>query len=249
MKIIEAQDYGDLSLKAAQYVIAKVKEKSNIVLGLATGSTPEGTYKEIIRDFNDHHTSYRYVRSVNLDEYVGLSKDHPNSYHTYMFENLFRHLDLPEDQRFLPDGNAEDLEDECRRYDRLIQSLGGVDLQLLGIGQNGHIGFNEPGTTFDQRTHTVALTRSTRKANARFFNSINEVPAHALTMGIRSILDSKEILLLASGKSKAEAIDRLLRNQKIDQDFPASSLHKHSNVIIIADRDALSIADDNERRA
>lgn len=249
MKVISAENYHDLSQKAAQFIIDKVQTNPQTVLGLATGSTPKGTYEEMIKDFNEEKTTYQKVSSVNLDEYVGLPKENPNSYHTYMTDNLFRFLDIPNDKRFIPNGVCEDLHTECQRYDRLIADLGGIDLQLLGIGENGHIGFNEPGTPFSVRTHAVELTRSTRKANARFFENINEVPTLALTMGIRSILDSKEILLLVSGKNKAEAVERLLNNKTIDEDFPASSLHKHDHVTMIADQDALSVAYDNERRA
>ncbi|MBM7646551.1 glucosamine-6-phosphate deaminase [Scopulibacillus daqui] len=249
MKIIQAENYKDLSEKAAKFIIDYVRNKPDLVLGLATGGTPEGTYEYMVDDFKKNKTTYKDVKSVNLDEYVGLSPENPNSYHAYMYNHLFKHIDIPENQRNIPNGAADDLEAECKRYDQLIASLGGVDLQLLGIGHNGHIGFNEPGTSFEKRTHLVELTRSTRRANARFFNTIDEVPTHALTMGIKAIMESKHILLIASGKGKAEAMRRLICEENISEDFPASSLQDHSHVTIIADKEALSLAYNYERRA
>ncbi|MFC7393401.1 glucosamine-6-phosphate deaminase [Scopulibacillus cellulosilyticus] len=249
MNIIPAENYNDLSQKAAKFIIEFVQSKPDAVLGLATGGTPEGTYKYMVEDFNHNKTSYQNVRTVNLDEYVGLPVENPNSYHAYMYNHLFKHIDVPEGGCHIPNGMAEDLDAECKRYDQLISSLGGVDLQLLGIGHNGHIGFNEPGTSFEKRTHTVELTRTTRRANARYFDSLDEVPTHALTMGIKAIMESRQILLIASGKDKAEAMRRLIKEENISEDFPASSLQAHSHVTIIADREALSLAYNYERRA
>jgi glucosamine-6-phosphate deaminase len=232
------EDGEELSQRAAALIIEKVKQKPNAVLGLATGSTPKGTYKELIRDHQLNGTSYARVKTINLDEYVGLPADHPNSYHYFMRTNLFDHLDFSEGNHFIPEGLAKDLDAACQDYEERIHS-NPIDLQLLGIGQNGHIGFNEPGTPFNSTTHRVQLTRSTRKANARFFDHFNEVPKEAITMGISSILQSKEIILLASGSNKAEAIYRLLKGP-ITEAFPASALNKHDKVTIIADREALS---------
>ncbi|MDX8365974.1 glucosamine-6-phosphate deaminase [Cytobacillus sp. IB215665] len=241
MNIIEAKDYQDLSIKAAQYIIKNVRHNPNLVLGLATGSTPKGTYEQMIKDFQQNNTSYQYVKTINLDEYVGLAKDDLNSYSTFMNEHLFNHIDIPHSQTYIPNGMAKDLHNECAQYDRLIHSLGGVDLQLLGIGHNGHIGFNEPNTSFKTRTHIVKLASSTRNANERFFQDINEVPNYAITMGIQTILESKEILLLVSGKGKAKAVQKLLVEKNRCEQFPASSLYAHPHVTIIADKAALSL--------
>ena len=168
----------------------------HITLGLATGSSPKGAYDYLIHDHVSNGTTFREVKTVNLDEYIGVPANNPTSYDYFMRENLFNHIDSNDDHTHIPNGIAADLEQECLRYEELIKELGGVDLQLLGIGQNGHIGFNEPGTPFSSRTHIVTLEQDTREANSRFFNSIDEVPTHAITMGIASILESKEILLL-----------------------------------------------------
>jgi glucosamine-6-phosphate deaminase len=249
IKVIEADNYLELSEKAAAFVIRRINHNPGLVLGLATGSTPIGTYKEITAAVKENKVSFQHVKTVNLDEYIGLKKTHPNSYHTYMNEKLFNGIDLPKDQRFIPNGLSQNLKDECRRYDQVIQSLGGIDLQLLGIGRNGHIGFNEPGTSFETRTHIVELTVSTQKANARFFDSRDEVPSQAITMGIQSIMESGEILLLASGKKKAKAVAKLLKNKNAELDFPASVLNTHQNVTMIADCDALSLVEDMKREA
>lgn len=238
MRWIEVNTYEELSEKASEMIINAVKNNPNLKLGLATGSTPIGTYQRMIEDHVKNGTSYENVITVNLDEYVGLPKNHPESYRCFMDRQLFDHINIKRENTHIPDGNAEDLEAECRRYEAIIDSLGGLDFQLLGIGQNGHIGFNEPGTPFDSVTHVVELTENTRQANARFFNSIDEVPRKAITMGIKSILKSKEILLLISGKQKAEALHRLMHGD-ISEDFPASALKKHPNVTVIYDKAAL----------
>jgi glucosamine-6-phosphate deaminase len=238
MKLIRTENYTEMSVEAGKIIIEKIRSNPRITLGLATGSTPKGVYDYLINDHKTNGTPYNQVKSVNLDEYIGLPINDHNSYHYFMRQNLFNHLDISENHTHLPNGAASDLEHECLRYEQLIQDLGGIDLQLLGIGQNGHIGFNEPGTSFAARTHIVTLAENTREANSRFFNSYEEVPTHALTMGIASILDSKEILLLASGDGKAEALSRLF-NGEISEDFPASALKHHQNVTVIADKAAL----------
>jgi glucosamine-6-phosphate deaminase len=241
MKIIQAKDYRDLGQKASTIIINLVRQNPRAVLGLATGSTPKTTYKDLINDHHNNGTTYCDIQTVNLDEYVGLAKNDPNSYHYFMDEQLFRHIDIQSENTFIPNGSAADIEKECSRYDQLIKSIGGVDLQLLGIGRNGHIGFNEPGTSFDEKTHVVKLAEDTRIANARFFNDdIDAVPKQAITMGIQNILESKSILLLASGKGKAKALARLLNDRDVSESFPASSLHLHPNVTLIADEEALS---------
>ena len=240
MKIIEVENYDKMSQFAANLIIQKVNDHPDAVLGLATGSTPTGTYRELIKDYKSHGTSYKEVKTINLDEYVGLPYENKNSYHYFMKEQLFSHLNFNEENHFIPDGLASDLDVACQSYNQLIKDHP-IDLQILGIGENGHIGFNEPGTSFDSQTHIVELTHSTRKANARFFDHIKEVPTHAITMGISSILQSREILLLASGTKKAEAISRLLK-ETVSEGFPASALTQHDHVTIIADQEALSLA-------
>jgi glucosamine-6-phosphate deaminase len=248
VRILAADNYDDMSGKAAAIIISKVRHASRTVLGLATGGTPKATYEKLVQDHQKHYTSYQNVASFNLDEYVGLHSDDKNSYHYYMETHLFRGIDIPKDRCYLPDGLAEDIYAECRQYDELIDRFGGVDLQLLGIGENGHIGFNEPGTSFTSMTHVVDIEESTRHANARFFNDVSEVPTQAITMGIHNILQSREIVLLASGSSKAEAIARLF-NEGIHPDFPASVLKNHRHVTVIADQDALSGVTMGEERA
>ncbi|MFC9600782.1 glucosamine-6-phosphate deaminase [Peribacillus butanolivorans] len=239
MNIIKVQDYKEMSQSAANIVIRKVKENSKIKLGLATGGTPKGTYDALIEDHMQNNTSYENVTSFNLDEYIGLDSNDPNSYHYYMDQSLFAHININKEQTYLPNGTADNLDKECTRFDKMIETLGGIDLQILGIGQNGHIGFNEPGTSFSSGTHVIALEESTRQANARYFDSIDEVPTHAITMGIATIMKSKEILLLISGEEKAETLKKLIHGE-ITEEFPASILKKHNNVTIIADQKALS---------
>ena len=239
MKLIQVQNYQEMSQKAAEIVIEKIKENPQIKLGLATGGTPEGFYNRLIEDHKENHTSYKQVKSFNLDEYIGLSSTNPNSYHYYMAETLFNHIDIDPENTSVPNGTAEDIQEECKHYEETINQLGGIDLQILGIGQNGHIGFNEPGTSFASETHVVALEESTIEANARYFDSIDEVPTQAVTMGIASIMKSKEIVLLVSGIAKSEALNQLLEGE-ITEEFPASVLKKHQNVTIIADQEALS---------
>ncbi|CAM3480487.1 glucosamine-6-phosphate deaminase [Aeromicrobium ponti] len=243
MKIIRTAHYEDLSHKAAQLMIEKIRSNPDMTLGLATGSTPKGVYAELIKDHLENGTSYEKITTINLDEYIGLPSSDPNSYRYFMNSELFNHLNIPLENTNLPNGTADDINQECMRYEQLIKDLVDIDLQLLGIGRNGHIGFNEPGTSFKSRTHVVKLAESTRKANARFFESTDEVPTHAITMGIASILDSREIVLLASGTAKAEAIRRLV-NGEPDEQFPASALKLHPNVTIIADEEALRLVQD-----
>lgn len=238
MKVIEVADYSELSKVAANIIINSVRTSNSITLGLATGGTMLGVYEMLIKDFRKNQTSYQHVYTFNLDEYVGLGSNHPNSYHYYMREKLFNHIDIPEDHIFIPDGTAEDLEYECYKYESEIQKMGGIDLQILGIGSNGHIGFNEPLTPFQSMTHVVQLASSTRIRNSRYFSDMSHVPTHAITMGIASIMQSKQIVLLASGIEKAEIMEKLFYG-KVDESIPASILKKHFNVTILADYDAL----------
>ena len=239
MKIIEVKDYQQMSQKAAEFIVEKVRKNPEIHLGLATGGTPIGTYTNLIADHRENGTSYRKVISFNLDEYIGLSGNNRNSYRYYMDSQLFNHIDIKKSNTYIPHGNAFDTKKECLLYEQLIEEVGGVDLQILGIGSNGHIGFNEPGSSFESTTHIVHLEASTIKANARFFDRLEEVPTKAITMGISTIMKSKEILLLVSGKSKKVALRRLLQGE-ITENFPASVLKKHPCVTIIADKAAIA---------
>ncbi|WHY68190.1 glucosamine-6-phosphate deaminase [Neobacillus sp. SuZ13] len=239
MKIIEVKDYQQMSNKAAEYIIKKVIQNPSIKLGLATGGTPIGTYKCLIDDYHKNGTTYQKVTTFNLDEYIGLSGENKNSYRYFMNNQLFNYIDINKAKTNIPSGIASDFQEECHRYEDLINQHGGVDLQILGIGSNGHIGFNEPGTPFASKTHIVELASSTIEANARFFNKIEEVPTKAITMGISTIMDSKEILLLVSGEKKREALFRLL-NGEISESFPASVLKNHPCVTIIADKAAIA---------
>jgi glucosamine-6-phosphate deaminase len=238
MNIIRVSNYDEMSNRAGELITAKVRANPTITLGLATGSTPCGVYEFMIKDHISNGTSYKKVKTVNLDEYVGLSHSDPNSYYYLMQKNLFQQIDSVESNTYLPNGDFKDSQMECERYENLIKTLGGIDLQILGIGENGHIGFNEPGTPFDSRTHVVTLAKSTREANSRFFESVTNVPKQAITMGIATILESKEILFLASGEKKAPAIYHLLTSD-ISENFPASVLKNHPNVTLIADENAL----------
>jgi glucosamine-6-phosphate deaminase len=240
VKLIQTLNYAELSQQAAAQVISRLKGNPALNLGLATGSTPTGLYQELIKDHQLTGTSYQQVNTFNLDEYIGVPKKDHHSYHYFMCEKLFEHIDIPLDQTHIPDGTAKDFAKECTRYEQFIREHGGIDLQVLGIGQNGHIGFNEPGTSFDSRTHLIDLAESTRKANSRFFASLDDVPRQAITMGIATIMDSREIFLLVSGIAKAEALARLMKGE-VSEEFPASVLKKHPNVTIFADKEAAAM--------
>ncbi|MEH6955833.1 glucosamine-6-phosphate deaminase [Neobacillus drentensis] len=239
MRVIEVKDYQQMSNRAAEYIIQKVVQNPSIKLGLATGGTPMGTYKSLIEDHQKNGTSYQQVTTFNLDEYIGLSGNNKNSYRYFMNDQLFNHININKAKTNIPSGIAADFQEECHRYENLIARHGGVDLQILGIGANGHIGFNEPGTSFRSTTHIVNLADSTIQANARFFSRIEEVPTQAITMGISTIFKSKEILLLVSGEQKKDALFRLL-NGEINESFPASVLKNHPYVTIIADKVAIA---------
>ncbi len=231
MKIIEAKDYKELSRKVANIISAQVILKPNCVLGLATGSTPIGTYKQLIEWYEKGDIDFSKVTSVNLDEYCGLETSNEQSYRYFMNHNLFDHVNIDIKNTNVPNGLAADAEAECKRYDQLIEDLGGVDLQILGIGHNGHIGFNEPDTTFEKGTHVVELDETTIKANARFFESIDEVPKKAITMGIRSIMSAKKIILVANGPDKKEIIDKAIYGP-ITPEVPASVLQLHPDLTV-----------------
>lgn len=238
MKIISVKNYEELSREAAKIVIDLVRAKPNATLGLATGSSPVGLYKELIKAYSAKEISFNSITTYNLDEYCNLDKHHSQSYYTFMHENLFNHVDIQEGNVFIPEGNGEDLEMLCKEYnDKLANAE--IDVQILGIGGNGHIGFNEPGTSFDQETFIVELTEQTREDNKRFFNHIDEVPRYAITMGIKNIVAAKKIILIASGVGKSDAIHRLV-NGPLTEDFPASILQNHPDVVVIIDEAAAS---------
>lgn len=238
MKIISAADYQDMSRKAANIIAAQVTLKPDSVLGLATGSTPVGMYKELVRRHQAGDLDFSRVKSVNLDEYAGLAPTHDQSYRYFMQLNLFDHINIDPKNTHVPNGLAEDRTAECRRYDRVIRELGGADIQVLGMGHNGHIAFNEPGDVFVPETHLVALAESTIQANARFFASADEVPRQAMTMGIGGIMSARHILLLVSGGEKAETLKKALTGP-VDPHIPASVLRLHPQVTLVADQAAL----------
>ena len=234
MKIIIVDNYEQASLEAFKVMKEVVANKPNAVLGLATGSTPLGLYKNMIEDHKTNGTSYKDVTTFNLDEYVGLPRDHKESYYTFMHTNLFSGLDIKEENVHLPYGNTKE---DCDAYEKAMEDYQ-VDIQLLGIGGNGHIGFNEPGTPFEQTTHIVELQERTRVDNARFFdNDINQVPTHAITMGIATIMKAKKVLLVATGLNKKDAIRELVLGQPT-VDCPATALQNHPDVVVIVDRGA-----------
>lgn len=231
MRIIKASNYNEMSRCAANIIAAQITLKPDSVLGLATGSTPIGTYKLLVKGYQQGNLDFSKVKSVNLDEYCGLDGSHDQSYRYFMNTNLFNHVNIDMANTNVPNGIATDLEQECKRYDRLIEELGGVDLQLLGIGHNGHIGFNEPNEFFDKTTHVVDLKQSTIDANSRFFEKIEDVPKRAITMGIKSIMSAKKVLLVA-GADKKDIIERALFGP-ITPQVPASVLQFHNDLIVV----------------
>ena len=239
MKIFREKDYDTMSRRAAQVIAAEIAHNPACVLGLATGSTPEGAYKYLVDWYKKGCLSFQEVLTVNLDEYVGLSPDHDQSYRYFMRSNLFDHVDIAPENTRVPDGLAADTTAFCAEYDAYIRSLGYVDLQLLGIGRNGHIGFNEPGDCFVKETHVVDLAESTIDANSRFFATRDDVPKQAISMGIGAIMGAKKVLLCASGEEKADAIYNSVRGP-ITPKCPGSILQLHPNVVLVADEAALS---------
>ena len=236
MIIIITKDYVGLSVRAAKVMLEVVKENPYAVLGLATGTTPLGLYAHMIADHEKYGTSYAHIRTVNLDEYKGLPKTHEQSYAYFMRKNLFDGLDIDPENTNIENGMAEDEEKECTRYDALLGRLP-RDIQLLGLGSNGHIAFNEPGTPFDSGTHVVTLAESTVRDNARLFAGIDEVPRKAFTMGIRQIMQARRVLILASGANKADAVFCMAKGP-VTEDVPASVLRLHPDCTLIVDRAA-----------
>lgn len=240
MRFIVTKDYNDMSRKAANIISAQIITKPNCVLGLATGSTPVGTYKQLVEWYNKDDLDFSEVSTVNLDEYKGLDHDNDQSYYYFMMNNLFKHVNIDLSKTHVPNGTEPDPEKACADYEKIVNEYGGADLQLLGLGHNGHIGFNEPADDFPKVTHCVDLTESTIKANARFFEKIEDVPTQAYTMGIGTIFKAKRILLIASGKDKAEIVKKAFCGP-IDPRVPASILQLHPDVTIVLDEDAASL--------
>ena len=232
MRYIEVENYEQLSKVAGNIIAAQIILKPNSVLGLATGSSPVGAYKELIKKYQDGELDFSAVTSVNLDEYIGLDGDNDQSYRYFMNTNLFNHVNIDKAKTYVPSGIAEDVEKECKDYDDNIARLGGIDLQLLGIGLDGHIGFNEPDEFFTKETHKVTLDESTIEANARFFESIDDVPRAAVTLGMGGIMGAKKVLLIANGESKKEIIEKAFFGP-IDPKVPASILQLHSDLTVI----------------
>ena len=239
MKIYRAKDYNDMSRKAANIISAQIITKPDCVLGLATGSTPIGAYRQLVEWYNKGDLDFSEVTTINLDEYRGLSKDNEQSYYYFMNKNLFELVNIDKSRTFLPDGMEPDSRIACEKYNDIIHSVGGVDLQLLGLGHNGHIGFNEPGIAFETETHCVTLSERTIKANMRFFISENDVPRQAYTMGIKTIMSAHKILVVVSGEDKAEIV-RTAFYGPVTPQVPASILQLHNHVILVADEAALS---------
>ncbi len=242
MNIIISNDYDELSLEAANLVAEIVKQNAYPVLGLATGSTPEGMYKILVEMYRNKKIDFRNVVSFNLDEYIGISSGHPQSYYHYMFSRFYSHVNINPDNIHIPNCQGNDCQVICKMYDEAINAAGGIDIQVLGIGSNGHIGFNEPSEKLYVNTHVTDLAEETIKDNSRFFGKMKDVPRQAITMGVGAILKAKKVVLLAYGSNKANAI-RTAFNGEITTSVPASFLQLHSDLTLIADRDAVSLLD------
>ena len=241
MKVIVAKDYDSVSETAAKIIAKTIIEKPDAVLGLPTGTSPIGTYKKLIEYYKAGLLSFAKVNTVNLDEYVGLSHSHEQSYHYFMNDNLFSHIDIPKKNARVPDGTGDNLDKNCKDYDAILEKYP-RDLQLLGIGGNGHIGFNEPNTPFDSKTHIVTLTEKTKKDNSRLFKEGEKVPEKAITMGISEICQAKKIVLVANGKNKADAVYDMISG-RVSENCPASILQLHPDVVIVLDKEAAAKLD------
>ncbi len=240
MKIILVKDYEEMSYLGSLRIAKEILENPNAVLGLATGSSPLGIYRRLIEMYKNEILDFSKITTINLDEYVGLDQQHQQSYRWFMNNYLFNHINIDINNTYLPNGMAKDLEEEGIKYDQQIEQLGGIDLQLLGIGTNGHIAFNEPAPELLVGTHVAKLSKSTIEANSRFFNNIEEVPTTALTMGLGQIMRAKQVLLIASGEQKAEALGGLLSG-KITTENPATMLQLHRDATVIADEEAYKL--------
>ena len=239
MKVIVVKDYEEMSQKCAEIFIKQLQAKPDSVLGLATGGSPVGTYELLVKAYKEGVIDFKQVKTYNLDEYCNISILHPQSYYYFMHDNLFNHVDIVEDNVHLPSTKGEKLDEQCEAYNKMLHEVT-IDIQLLGIGSNGHIAFNEPGTPFELETHIVKLTDKTRQDNKRFFNSIDEVPTHAMTMGIKNIMQAKSIVMLISGANKADAVKKLLTGP-VTESFPSSALNNHPDVTVIIDEAAYAL--------
>jgi len=240
MRVSVEKNYDQMSKRAAQMIAETIVSKPDAVLGLATGGTPEGCYAELVSMRKKEGLDFSRLTTFNLDEYLGLPPTHQQSYHWYMDERLFSHINIDKNRTYVPDGLAPTPREFCESYEQLIRSSGGIDLQVLGIGGNGHIGFNEPGSPFDSRTRVVDLSEETRKDNSRFFGSINQVPRQAITMGLATIMEARRIVLLASGVNKARAVEHTVKGP-VSVEVPASILQRHPDCIFLLDEEAASI--------
>ena len=238
MKIVRCKTYEEMSAAAARMMAEQITNKPDSVLGLATGSTPVGMYAELIRECKAGKLDFSKITTVNLDEYCGLAGDHPQSYRYFMQQNLFNHVNIDPARTFVPNGKAENLEAEAAAYEKMVASLGYADLQLLGVGPNGHIGFNEPADSLLTATHVTPLAKETIRANARFFASEDEVPKYALTMGIGTIFAARRIMLLINGAAKKDALAALLASDVVDTRCPVTLLHLHHDVTVFCDDEA-----------
>jgi len=236
MKVVKVKNNEQLSISARDIIMDVVHSYDKPILGLATGSTPEKTYRFLVEKYMSGEISFKDVTSFNLDEYVGLAPTNPFSYRHYMNKHLFGKVNMKQENIHIPDGLAEDLETECKRFEQTIKDVGPIHLQVLGVGLNGHIGFNEPGTPFDSRTHVAQLTESTREVNSRFFDSIDEVPKEALTMGIGTIMEAEQIVLLVQGDHKKDILKQII-NGEVSEDVPATVLQNHPHAVVITDID------------
>jgi glucosamine-6-phosphate deaminase len=239
MLVIIRENYREMCKEAARRFANLIRKKPYCILGLATGSTPLGVYKELIQMHKKENLDFSHIRTFNLDEYVGIPQDHDQSYYFFMNENFFKHINIDPNAIHIPNGMADDIEEECESYENEIVEVGGIDLQILGIGTNGHIAFNEPLSSLGSRTRIKTLTEKTRRDNARFFRSLDEVPQYAITMGVGTIMDSRAIILLASGENKAEAIAKTVEGP-ITALVPATMVQIHRNATIIIDKAAAS---------
>ncbi len=240
MRVYVVDNYEELSIRGALMVAGQVSFKADSNLGLCTGSTPVGMYKELVGIRNEKSLDFSQIKTFNLDEYLGLSPENDQSYYFFMMDNLLKHVNIRTENINIPNGLAENIEEECQRYEKEILQAGGLDLQVLGIGRNGHIGFNEPGSQFKGETHLIDLDEDTINANARFFDNREEVPTQAITMGIKTIMQAKKVLLLANGEGKAKAIKETVEGE-INPQVPASILQLHNDCTIIVDKDAAKL--------
>ena len=245
MRILVCKDYDAMSQKAAQMILSQITLKPNCVLGLATGSTPIGMYENLVRMYQQGIVDFSEVQTFNLDEYLGLLPTNQQSYHYFMNNHLFNHVNINKNHIHIPNGMADSIDEECQRYDQLIEEAGGIDIQVLGIGNNAHIGFNEPTINFEKGTHIVELDESTREANARFFNHMDEVPKRAITMGTGSIFKSRKIMLLATGANKAQAIYDTVYG-KVQPEVPSSILQFHNDIVLILDEEAAQLLSETD---